>query len=173
MPAQVAVGRGDDAHALAPLRAADGPRLLAGPVDGLVGRVEEGGRRAQGLLLCARPPLLLKVLDALGHGHVGVGGAVELVQQVVQLVLVETLDQVEDVLDRRAGPDACLGRHCVGGGRALHVAVPGCSVLRYVSDDFFLFFFLLWFVLVNASPRCLAWSLDRWSRRRRTDSIQG
>lgn len=119
--AQVAVGRRDDAHALAPLRAADGPGLLAGPVDGLVGRVEERGRRAQDFLLCPRPLLLLEVLDALGHGHVGVCRAVQLVQQVVQLVLVEALDQVEDVLDRRAGSDAglCLGRHCRR-GRALH-----------------------------------------------------
>lgn len=113
MSPQVTVGGGDDTHALAPLRAAHSPGLLSWPVGGLVGRVEEGGRGAQDFLLCPGPPLLLEVLDALGHGHVGVGCAVQLVQEVVQLVLVEALDQIEDVLDRRAGSDAglCLWRH--------------------------------------------------------------
>lgn len=103
-----------DAHALTPLTTADGARFLARPVFGLGGRIEEGRGRTEELLFLVslEAALFLKVGDAGGDVDVGVWGGVDFFEEGLELVFFEGLDEVEKVLDRRAGTRACLGCHC-------------------------------------------------------------
>lgn len=163
---QVPVGRGHDAHALAPgvLLARDGAGLLARPVDGLVRRVEEGGRGPERVVRAAlaggRPAaLLIEELDALGDGDVG-AGAIELDEEVLQLVVAEVLNEVEDVVHRGPGPVAGLRRHLLCfSGFLWNYFFGACTTLASLLLLCFSFSFFFVFRFLRET-RCDGWSLQ-------------
>lgn len=109
-----------------------------------MGLVEERRGRAQDIVARRRAeggaPLLFKVFDTLGHLDIAFVGAVEVEQEVLELVIIKILDELENMLDRGARTEPGLGGHLSSSvffsfSYNFYSLVPDISRVCYCSDN--------------------------------------